>query len=241
MKVKARVPRRVHQEAHFTASSTVRDIVLGMSDGLTVPFALAAGISGAVAASHLVVTAGVAELAAGGISMGLGGYLAARSEIEHYESEERREFEETEKMPDEERNEIEVIFRSYGMSGKDLQNAVDAITSNRKRWVDFMMKYELGLDKPNPREAPRSAATIGGSYVVGGIVPLLPYFLMPDARSALVISIVVTAIALTIFGAVKGRFTGVSPVRSALQTLTIGGLAAAVAFAVARFVAGAPG
>lgn len=237
MNVKGHVPRRAHQESHFTASGTVRDIVLGMSDGLTVPFALAAGITGAVAASHLVVTAGVAELAAGGISMGLGGYLAARSDVEHYESEERREMEETETLPDEERREIEVIFRSYGMDGKNLQNAVDAITSNRKRWVDFMMKYELGLDKPNPREAPKSAATIGGSYVVGGIIPLFPYFLISDAGRALVFSIVVTAIALAVFGAVKGRFTGVSPVKSAVQTLAIGGAAAAVAFAVARFVA----
>jgi vacuolar iron transporter family protein len=230
------VPRIRHREAHFTASDTVRDIVIGMSDGLTVPFALAAGITGAIAASHVVVTAGVAELAAGGISMGLGGFLAARSEADHYASERQREHDETEQMPEEERREIDVILAGYGLSGDALRNVTDAITSNRRRWVDFMMRFELGLEEPDPRTAPLSALRIGGSYVVGGIIPLLPYFLMSEARTALWYSIVVTAIALIVFGAVKGRFTGVSPLRSAIETALIGGVAAAVAFLIARLV-----
>lgn len=238
---KAAVRRRsrsAHSEQHFNAGDTVRDVIIGMSDGLTVPFALAAGISGAIAASHIVVTAGIAELAAGGISMGLGGYLAARSDVEHYESEQRREYAETEEVPDEERREIESIFSSYGISGEPLKQLVDTVTSNRKHWVDFMMRFELGLEQPDPRKAPLSAMRIGGSYVIGGLIPLLPYMLLPTTRAGLVWSAIVTFIALVVFGAVKGRFTGVSVWRSAVQTSLIGGIAAAVAFFLARLVNG---
>jgi VIT1/CCC1 family predicted Fe2+/Mn2+ transporter len=233
-------PRRTHNEHHFDAGDAVRDVIIGMSDGLTVPFALAAGISGAIAASHIVVTAGVAELAAGGISMGLGGYLAARSDVDHYESEQRREYAETDEVPEEERREIEVIFASYGITGEPLHQLVDTVTANKKRWVDFMMRFELGLEKPNPRTAPLSAFRIGGSYVVGGLIPLLPYMLLPDTRAGLLWSAVVTFIALVVFGAAKGRFTGASVWKSAWQTSLIGAIAAAVAFALARLVAGAP-
>jgi VIT1/CCC1 family predicted Fe2+/Mn2+ transporter len=233
-------PRRTHNEHHFDAGDAVRDVIIGMSDGLTVPFALAAGISGAIAASHIVVTAGVAELAAGGISMGLGGYLAARSDVEHYESEQRREYEETDEVPDEERREIEVIFASYGITGEPLHQLVATVTANKKRWVEFMMRFELGLEKPNPRTAPLSAARIGGSYVVGGLIPLLPYMLVADTRTGLIWSAILTFIALVVFGAVKGRFTGTSVWTSAWQTSLIGAIAAAVAFALARLVAGAP-
>ncbi|MEO6989937.1 MAG: VIT1/CCC1 transporter family protein [Candidatus Baltobacteraceae bacterium] len=230
------VTRVRHHEAHFTATDAVRDVVIGMSDGLTVPFALAAGITGAIAASGIVVTAGVAELVAGGISMGLGGFLAARSEAEHYASEHQRELDETEQMPQEERREIELIFAKYGLEGRALDAATDAITSDRRRWVDFMMRFELGLEQPDPKTAPISALRIGGSYVVGGIIPLFPYALVPNAHQALLYSIAVTAIALLVFGAVKGRFTGVSPLRSALQTVFIGGIAAAAAFLIARAI-----
>jgi len=233
-----RPPRSTHNEHHFDASDTVRDVIIGMSDGLTVPFALAAGISGAIAASHIVVTAGIAELAAGGISMGLGGYLAARSDVDHYENERRREFEETHEVPDEERREIEAIFASYGITGDALKQLTDKITSDRRHWVDFMMKFELGLEKPDPRRAPLSAARIGGSYVVGGLLPLLPYMLVPQSQTALWGSIAVTFLALLTFGALKGKFTGASVARSAIETVTIGGVAAAVAFALARLVAG---
>ncbi|MGA2396263.1 MAG: VIT1/CCC1 transporter family protein [Candidatus Lustribacter sp.] len=235
-----RPPRRTHNEHHFAASDTVRDVIIGMSDGLTVPFALAAGISGAIAASHIVVTAGIAELAAGGISMGLGGYLAARSDVDHYENERRREYAETHDVPDEERREIEAIFASYGIAGDALKHLTDDITSDRKRWVDFMMKFELGLDQPDPRRAPLSAARIGGSYVVGGLLPLLPYMLIPQSQQALWGSVAVTFVALLVFGGLKGRFTGASIVRSALETVAIGGIAAAVAFVLARLVAGGP-
>jgi VIT1/CCC1 family predicted Fe2+/Mn2+ transporter len=233
-----RPPRRTHNEHHFNSGDTVRDVIIGMSDGLTVPFALAAGISGAIAASHIVVTAGVAELAAGGISMGLGGYLAARSDVDHYENERRREFAETHELPDEERREIESIFASYGITGDSLKTLTDKITSDRHRWVDFMMRFELGLEQPDPRRAPLSAVRIGGSYVVGGLLPLLPYMLIPSSQQALWGSIAVTLVALALFGALKGKFTGVSMARSALETVGIGGVAAAVAFALARLVAG---
>jgi len=233
-------PRRAHAEGHTTAGDAIRDVIIGMSDGLTVPFALAAGISGAIASSHIVVTAGIAELAAGGISMGLGGYLAARSDVDHYESERRREDEETDEVPEEERREIEVIFASYGITGDALHQLVDTVTSNKKRWVDFMMRFELGLEKPNPAAAPLSAARIGGSYVVGGLIPLVPYMVLSTTRAGLIWSAVFTFVALVVFGAVKGRFTGVSVVKSALQTSLIGAIAAAVAFALARLVNGSP-
>jgi vacuolar iron transporter family protein len=235
-----RLPRRTHNEHHFNASDTVRDVIIGMSDGLTVPFALAAGISGAIASSHIVVTAGIAELAAGGISMGLGGYLAARSDVDHYENERRREYEETHDVPEEERREIEAIFAGYGIGGAPLKALVDNITSDRKHWVDFMMRFELGLEQPDPRKAPLSAARIGGSYVVGGLLPLIPYMLVPKSQEALWGSIVVTFLALVLFGALKGRFTGTPIVRSAIETAAIGGVAAAVAFGLARLVSGSP-
>ncbi|MGP6158280.1 MAG: VIT1/CCC1 transporter family protein [Vulcanimicrobiaceae bacterium] len=236
MRTAGRLPRRKHVEEHFTASETVRDVVIGMSDGLTVPFALAAGISGAIAASHIVVTAGFAELAAGGISMGLGGYLAARTDAEHYESEQRREEEEVEELPGEEHREVYNIFRNYGLGAAEAQQVTAALTADRERWVDFMMRFELGLEKPDRRRAPVSAATIGGSYVIGGLVPLIPYMLVDSAARALYFSSAATMLALAIFGAVKGALTGVSWVNSAIQTVLIGGIAATVAFFIARLV-----
>jgi vacuolar iron transporter family protein len=231
-------PQPKHVETHSTASAAVRDVVIGMSDGLTVPFALAAGISGAIAASHIVVTAGFAELAAGGISMGLGGYLAAQTDAEHYESEKRREQTEVEQVPEQEKAEVVSILREYGLSQDDAHKATAALTTNRQRWIDFMMRFELGLEKPDRRRAPMSALTIGGSYVIGGLVPLLPYMLVADSKPALYISSAVTALALLIFGAVKGALTGVSWLRSGVQTVIIGGVAATAAFLIARLVAG---
>ncbi len=237
-----RIPRSTplpkHAEQHFTATASVRDVVIGMSDGLTVPFALAAGISGAIASSHIVVTAGIAELAAGGISMGLGGFLAARTDIEHYASEVRREEREVEEIPAAETAEVLDIFRDYGLSDDDARKVTAGITTDRKRWVDFMMRFELGLEKPDQRRAPVSAATIGGSYVIGGLVPLLPYMLIHESTPALYWSAAVTLFALSVFGAVKGALTGVSWVKSAFQTVVIGGVAATVAFVIARLVSG---
>lgn len=225
-----------HDERHFTAGEVIRDIVIGMSDGLTVPFALAAGLSGAVANSGLVVTAGVAEIAAGSIAMGLGGYLAARGEAEHYEKERHREWCEVKEMPDEERNEIREIFRRYGLADAEIQPIIDGLERNHDNWIDFMMKYELALEKPDPNRGLISALVIAFSYIAGGIIPLAPYMLMPQAHAALLASAAVTVAALFIFGYVKGRFTGSRPMKSAVQTTIVGALAAMTAFFIARLI-----
>ncbi len=230
------MPASTSYESHSSGLQLVADVVLGMSDGLTVPFALAAGISGALAASHIVVTAGVAELAAGGISMGLGGYLAARTHYDYYLKEERRERQEVKEVPDLERREIVEIFEQYGLEGDALKRAVDAVTSDHERWIDFMMRFELGLEKPMPGRDLRSALAIGGSYVVGGLVPLVPYMLIPQTHGAFQVSAAVTLAALAIFGVFKGRFTGVPPLKAAFQTVLVGSIAAAAAFALARLV-----
>lgn len=228
------MPQTPHVERHFAASMTVRDVVIGMSDGLTVPFALAAGLAGAVADTGIIVTAGLAEIAAGSIAMGLGGYLAARTDAEHYASERAREERETAEMPEEEEAETAAIFRSYGLDEERLETVVQAIRSDRTRWVEFMMRHELGLEEPNPSRARASALTIGLSYAVGGLLPLAPYFVTPDVRTALLASIPVTLVALVVFGYVKGRFTTTRPWRSAWQTAVVGGLAASVAYLLAK-------
>ena len=230
------MPQTPHIERHFTAGEVVRDVVIGMSDGLTVPFALAAGLSGAVDNSHIVVVAGLAEIAAGPIAMGLGGYLAARSDAEHYESERLREMREVQEIPDEEALEVQKVFADYGLSHDESVPVVQALTRKPKKWVDFMMRFELGLEKPNPKRAMQSALTIAASYVCGGIIPLAPYMAAHSARMALVWSVVVTLIALGVFGYIKGRFTGSRPGRSASQTVVIGGLAAGAAFLLAKLI-----
>ena len=230
--------KHTHSERHFLASKTVRDVVIGMSDGLTVPFALAAGLTGATLASGVIVTAGLAEIAAGAVAMGLGGYLAARTDAEHYRTEYRRELRETEETPDEERREVRQILTEQGLDRDTADTVVEALSRDRHRWVDFMMRFELGLEKPDAARAPASALTIGVSYIVGGLIPLLPYMLVRDVGGALRASILLTVIALAVFGGVKGQLTGGRALRSSLQTVVIGGLAAAVAFAIARAVAG---
>jgi len=230
------MPLTPHIERHFESAETVRDIVIGMADGLTVPFALAAGLSGAAAASRIVVIAGLAEIAAGSIAMGLGGYLAARTDLEHYISELKREWRETKELPDQEAEEVAALFRQFDMSHAQIEPVVDAIRSNRKRWVDFMMRFELGLERPDPKRARRSAVTIAGSYIAGGLVPLLPYMLVGNIAMALLFSICVTLVALFAFGYVKGRYTGLPPLRGAVQTTLIGGLAAGAAFGIARLI-----
>jgi VIT1/CCC1 family predicted Fe2+/Mn2+ transporter len=230
------MPQTPHTERHFTAGEVVRDVVIGMSDGLTVPFALAAGISGAVDNSHLVVVAGLAEIAAGSIAMGLGGYLAARSDAEHYESERKREELEVKEIPDEEAREVQNVFTDYGLTRDEAAPVVQALTKKPKEWVDFMMRFELGLEEPNPKRALQSALTIASSYIVGGFIPLAPYMVFDSARNALVWSALVTLIALGVFGYIKGRFTGSKPGRSAVQTVVIGGLAAGAAFIIAKAI-----
>ncbi len=222
-----------HTEHHFGSGELVRDIVIGMSDGLTVPFALAAGITGAHASSKLVVVAGLAEIAAGSIAMGLGGFLAARTDAEHYASELTRERQEVIDKPEAERQEIYEIMEPYGLEHHEIRPLVAALERDPKQWVDFMMKYELGLESPDPQRAYSSAGTIAASYIAGGFVPLLPYMLVHQAKNALGWSVTMTAIALTCFGYLKGYFTGSKPAKSAVQTLLIGAAAAACAYGLA--------
>lgn len=223
-----------HEEEHLKSSDALRDIVIGMSDGLTVPFALAAGLSGAVLSTEIIVIAGIAEIAAGSIAMGLGGYLAGKTEQDHYNSELKREYEEVERVPEKEKEEVREFFEHIGLS-KDLQfQAVEEISKDKKKWVDFMMKHELGLDKPDPKRATKSALNIGISYIVGGLVPLSPYFFVDDPIEALKISAVVTLLCLFIFGYFKSRFTGVNPWQGAVRVALIGALAASAAFGVAK-------
>jgi VIT1/CCC1 family predicted Fe2+/Mn2+ transporter len=228
------VPVTPHTERHFQSSDVVRDIVIGMSDGLTVPFALAAGLTGALDASKLIVVAGLAEIAAGSIAMGLGGYLAARSDEDHYASEHSREEREMVDRLDDERAEVHEILEGYGLERKARNHILAAFERNPKTWVDWMMRFELGLEKPEPGRAFRSAGTIALSYIAGGLIPLMPYLLTPQSQVALRYSVVATVLALGVFGFVKGRFTGVSPWKSAFRTTLIGGLAAAAAFAIAK-------
>lgn len=230
------MPQTPHIEKHFTGSEIIRDIVIGMSDGLTVPFALAAGLSGIANSTSIVITGGLAEIAAGSIAMGLGGYLAARSDVEHYASERETEQREVEMIPAKEMEEVEELLLTYGLEKKQSALVAKSLSQRPEAWIDFMMRFELGLERPNPKRAVASALTIGLSYIVGGLVPLTPYMLISDAGSALIYSVIFTLIALLVFGYVKGRFTGTRPIRSALQTALIGGLAAAAAFGLAKFI-----
>lgn len=223
----------LHHEEHFRSSESVRDVVIGMADGLTVPFALAAGLS-AVASSRVIVVAGLAEIAAGSIAMGLGGYLAARSDAEHYASERRREETEVVERTDDERAEVREILESYGLTEKESTPILAAFEARPKVWVDWMMRFELGLEEPDPRRAVTSALTIAASYIAGGLIPLAPYMAAAHALTALFYSVAATLVALAIFGYVKGRFTGAPPLRSAIQTAVIGGIAAGAAFGIAK-------
>lgn len=225
-----------HVEKHYDAPEFIRDVVIGMADGLTVPFALAAGLSGSVSNTVLVVTAGLAEIAAGSIAMGLGGYLAARTEAEHYHSELERERREVIELPDREREEVADILKEWGIPEEYVAPAVESISRDHERWVDFMMKYELGLEKPEPKRARNSSLTIGISYIIGGVIPLAPYMFTSDSLSALLVSVVITLLALFVFGFIKAKYTGSKPFKSAWQTTLVGGLAAGFAFLIARLI-----
>ncbi len=230
------MPQTPHVERHFAGNQAIRDIVIGMSDGLTVPFALAAGLSGAVASNSIVITAGLAEIAAGSIAMGLGGYLAAKGDAEHYDSERRREEREIRDVPEEEAMEVEAIFASYGVPARAVAPLLRELRKNPQAWLEVLMRLELGLERPARKRALGSALTIAVSYIVGGAIPLAPYILTRISSTALLFSVVATLTALLIFGAIKGRFTGTPPLRSGLQTLLVGGLAAAAAFLIARAI-----
>ena len=227
-----------HQEQHLQSAEWLRDIVIGMSDGLTVPFALAAGLSGAVSSTGIIIIAGIAEIAAGSIAMGLGGYLAGKTEIDHYNSELKREYEEVELVPDKEKEEVREFFGNLGLSSAVQYKAAEEIAKDKKKWVDFMMKYELGLDKPDPKRATKSALNIGLSYVVGGLVPLSPYFFIDTPIQALELSAIVTLICLFVFGYFKSRMTGVHPLTGALKVMLIGAVAAGAAYGVAKIFEG---
>jgi len=227
-----------HTEEHMRSSDILRDIVIGMSDGLTVPFALAAGLSGAVGPNHinLIWIAGLAEIAAGSIAMGLGGYLAGNTEVDHYNSELKREYDEVERVPEMEKEEVREFFSNLGLSQDVQEQAVAEMTKDKDRWVDFMMKYELGLDKPDPQRARKSAFNIGFSYVVGGLIPLSPYFFVTESLTGLKISAIITLICLFIFGYFKSKMTGVNPLGGAIRVMIIGALAAGCAFGVAKLI-----
>jgi VIT1/CCC1 family predicted Fe2+/Mn2+ transporter len=227
---------RRKNEPHFMASDIVHDIVIGMSDGLTVPFAIAAGLSGAHVAPHVVIIAGLSEIAAGSISMGLGGYLSGQTDLEHYESERQREIQETEDVPEQEAQEVRTILDDLGLEEDEAEPVVEALKRDRENWVDFMMRFELELEKPDPRTALRSGVIIGLSYAIAGFIPLGPYFFVSPVSRALYVSAGVTLLALVIFGYVRGRLLGVDAWRSAGQTLVVGGLAAGAAFGLARLI-----
>jgi vacuolar iron transporter family protein len=223
-----------HIESHLKSSQALSDIVIGMSDGLTVPFALAAGLSGAVSSSSIIVIAGIAEVCAGSIAMGLGGYLAGKTEQDHYKSEKKREYDEVENLRHREIEETKEFFANIGLSTKLQEAATEEISKDKDRWVNFMMKYELGLDEPDPKRATKSALNIGLSYIAGGIIPLSPYFFIYKSSEALKISVVATLICLFIFGFFKSKITGVNPWWGALRVTFIGAMAAAAAFGVAK-------
>lgn len=232
------MPQSHHVERHFGGSLVVRDVVIGMSDGLTVPFALAAGLSGAVAGNNIIVTAGLAEIAAGAIAMGLGGFLAARGDADHYVSEKAREHSEVQEKPLEEEAEIFEVLGHYGLTREELAPLVAGLKRRPGAWVDFMMRFELGLEAPEPGRAVKSAVTIAFSYILGGLVPLMPYFFAATPRAALPASAACTLFALAVFGFVKSRFSGIHPLRGALQTVAVGALAASAAFGLAKLFGG---
>ena len=223
-----------HVESHLKSSDLLRDVVIGMSDGLTVPFALAAGLSGAVDNSSIIVIAGIAEIAAGSIAMGLGGYLAGKTEQDHYNSEVKREYDEVENLRHVEIAETKEFFANIGLSPELQDKATEEIAQDKDRWVDFMMKYELGLEKPDPARARKSALNIGVSYIVGGIIPLSPYFFIADSSEALKFSVIATLICLFVFGYFKSKITGVNAFWGALRVTLIGAVAATAAFGVAK-------
>src|SRR5450631_910935 len=234
----AAIPAHIHQEEHTFGAETIRDIVIGMSDGLTVPFALAAGLSGAVSNTGLIIIAGLAEIAAGSIAMGLGGYLAGKTEVDHYNSEMKREYEEVETVPEIEKQELRTFFSSLGLSNEIQNQAVEEVSKDKEKWVELMMKYELGLEKPDPKRASKSAFNIGFSYIVGGLIPLSPYFFASDGIEGLKISAVITLICLFVFGYFKSKFTGVNKIGGAFRVMMIGAIAAGCAFAIAKLIQG---
>jgi VIT1/CCC1 family predicted Fe2+/Mn2+ transporter len=225
-----------HKEQHLKSSAFITDIVIGMSDGLTVPFALAAGLSGAVNNNEIIITAGIAEIVAGSIAMGLGGYLAGKTELDHYESELKKEYMEVERIPEKEKEEIREIFAAYGLSNSSQELIVSELSKDKHKWVDFMMKFELGLEKPDSKRAKNSALTIGISYAIGGLIPLTGYLFSSNPRSGLLFSGIITVFCLFTFGFFKSKVTGQPLFKGALKVTCIGIIAAASAFFIAKLI-----
>lgn len=226
-----------HHEEHFTASDAVRDVIIGMADGLTVPFALTAGLSGILNSNDIIISAGIAEIVAGSIAMGLGGYLSAKTEIEHYQTELAREYREIEVVPEREKKEVEDVLAEFGISERLQKEVSEELSQNKKAWVDFMMKFELGMEMPHPQRAKKSAFNIGMAYIVGGMVPLLGYFVTDTPQNGLLISAAITLVFLFVFGYIKTKITGQQPLMGALKTVLIGVLAAGSAFFIAKLIA----
>lgn len=227
-----------HEEQHFDSPEFVKDIVIGMADGLTVPFALAAGLSGVIDNSSLILTAGVAEIAAGSIAMGLGGYLAGKTEVDHYAAELKREYYETEAFPEKEKDEVREVLEEYGVSKQSSKLIAEEMSLDKDKWVNFMMRFELGLEKPDAKRASQSALNIGGAYIVGGLVPLAPYVFIHNSKEALWVSVAVTLVALFVFGFLKARAIGEPQWKGAVKTTLIGALAAGAAFGLASLIGG---
>lgn len=230
------VNKHTHVEEHFESTDFVKDVVIGMADGLTVPFALAAGLSGAVDSGHVIVVAGVAEIAAGSVAMGLGGYLAGRTEADHYESELKREYMEVEEFPQKEKQEVMEVLQDFGVSESSSREITEEMSKDKDKWVKFMMRFELGLERPDPKRAGKSALTIGLAYIAGGLIPLSPYIFVSDINTALLVSVGITLAALFVFGFLKSRATGQPPLGGAVKTMLIGALAAGVAFGLAKAI-----
>lgn len=226
----------IHQEKHLKSSAFISDIVIGMSDGLTVPFALAAGLSGAVQNNAIIITAGLAEIVAGCIAMGLGGYLAGKTEQEHYQSEKLREYNEVENFREQEIQEVKDIFAGYGIDAQGQTILANQLAKNKTKWVDFMMKFELGLEEPDNNRARNSALTIGIAYCIGGLLPLSAYFLTSTPHDGLLVSAVITTLCLFIFGYFKSKVTGQPPLKGAIKVTAIGLIAAAAAFSIAKLI-----
>lgn len=225
-----------YQEQHLKSSEFITDMVIGMSDGLTVPFALATGLSGAVDSNSIVITAGIAEIVAGCIAMGLGGYLAGKTEQEHYESELKREYFEVDNYHQKEIDEVKEIFAEYGIDEEGQTLLANQLSKDKKKWVDFMMKYELGLEEPHPKRARYSALTIGTAYIVGGFLPLSAYFFTDNPQEGLLVSAGITTVCLFVFGYFKSKVTGQPPFKGALKVTAIGLIAAAAAFSIAKII-----
>lgn len=225
-----------HQEEHLKSSEFITDIVIGMSDGLTVPFALAAGLSGAVSSNDIIITAGIAEIVAGSIAMGLGGYLAGKTELEHYESELKKEYDEVERIPEKEIHEVKEVFAEYGLSEEHQDLIARELAKDKDKWVNFMMKFELGLERPHPNRAKHSALTIGISYMIGGLIPLAGYIFTSNPKDGLIVSAIITIVCLFTFGYFKSKVTSQPPLMGALKVTLIGIIAAASAFLIANWI-----